>query len=117
MGTPPPTSYHASLYTAPRTPQAPELKAEELRYDYAYEPPQPQSWAHSQTYPYASEPVQYYNTTSCVDAANIIRTMRSNAGLMYHIDQGCAPLAQPYYNNNHLLYTVATTYPQELSRT
>ncbi|KAJ4983160.1 hypothetical protein SVAN01_11344 [Stagonosporopsis vannaccii] len=111
MGTPPPTSYDASLYTAPITPQAPEIKAEEVRYDYLYEPPQSQSWAHSQAYPYASNPVTYYSTTSCVDAANIIRNMRSDVDSIFHMDQGCTPLAQPYYNHNHMLHSIATTYP------
>ena len=116
MGTPPPASYHASLYTAPITPQAPEIEAAEARYDYSYELSQPHSWAHSQAYPCASNAVTYYRTTSCVNAANIIRTMRSDVDSMYHVDQGCATLAQPYYNNNHMPYSVTTTYPQELSR-
>ena len=116
MGTPPPTSYHTPLYTAPMTSQAPEIKAEEASYDYSYEAPQNPPWSYPSAYTYGSEPVAYYNTTSCVDAANIIRTMRSDASPMYHVDHGCAQLNQPYYSNNHILYPIAATYPQQYSR-
>jgi hypothetical protein len=116
MGTPP-ASYQTPLYTAPITPQASEVKAEDVRYDYPYEAPQSQPWPYSQAYTYAPDHVAYYSTSSCVDAANIIRTMRTDTNPMYSVDQGCAPLAQPYYNNNnHVLYPVTTTYPQQYSR-
>ncbi|KAJ8108875.1 hypothetical protein OPT61_g7866 [Boeremia exigua] len=115
MGTPPPESYHIPLYTAPLDPQIPDIKAEEVNYEYPYEPSQNQSWSFSQAYTYASDATAYYSTSSCVDAANIIRSMRPDADSMYHSEQGCAPFAQPYYNNN-LLYPVAATYPQQIPR-
>lgn len=115
MGTPP-ASYQTPLYTAPITPQAPEVKSEDVQYDYPYEPIQNQPWSYSQAYTYAPEPVAYYSTSSCVDAANIIRNMRTDTSPLYHIDQGCAPLTQPYYNNSHVPYPVTTTYPQQYSR-
>ncbi|KAJ4329674.1 hypothetical protein N0V87_010664 [Didymella glomerata] len=116
MGTPP-ASYQTLLYTATITPQAPAVKAEDVQYDYPYETNQNQPWPYSQAFTYAPDTVAYYSTSSCVDAANIIRTMRTDTNPMYHIDQGCAPLAQPYYNsNNHVSYPVTTTYPQQYSR-
>ncbi|KAF1924266.1 uncharacterized protein M421DRAFT_294590 [Didymella exigua CBS 183.55] len=115
MGTPP-ASYHP-MHTAPITPQAPEVKADNVQYDYSYDEPQNQPWPYSQVYDCASDPVAYYSASSCVDAANIIRTMRMDTSPMYYIDQGCSSLAQPYYNNHHALYPVTTTYPQQYSRT
>lgn len=116
MGTPP-ASYQTPLYTAPITPRAPEVKTEEVQYDYPYEPSQNQPWPYYQAFTYVSDPVAYYSTTSCVDAANIIRTMCTDPSPMYHIDQGCVPLVQPYYNNNnHVPYPVTTTHPQQYSR-
>ncbi|KAF2631257.1 hypothetical protein BU25DRAFT_407779 [Macroventuria anomochaeta] len=116
MGTPPPATYHTPLYTAPIIPQAPEIKAEDVQYDNSYDPSQNQPWSYPQAYTYTSDPVAYYSTSSCVDAANIIKTMRSDASPMYHVDQGCAPFAQPYYNNNHVPYPITTTCPQQYSR-
>ena len=121
MGTSPPTMYRTPLYTAPVAPQASELKAEEVQYDYPYDTTQTQPWTYSQPYTYSSEPVGYYNTSSCVDAANIIRTMRSDSTPMYQVDQGCAPLTQPYYNNNnnnnnHVIYPVTAAFQQQYSR-
>ena len=115
MGTPPPASYHTPLYTAPITSQAPEVKAEEVHYEYPYEPSQNPPWSCSQSYTYGTDPIAYYSTSSCVDAANIIRTMRSDASPMYPVDQGCGSFTQPYYNSSHVLYPVATTYPQQYS--
>ena len=116
MGTSPPSLYRTPLYTAPVAPQASELKAEEVQYDYPYETTQTQPWTYPQPYTYSSEPVGYYNTSSCVDAANIIRTMRSDSAPMYQVDQGCAPLTQPYYNNNHVMYPITAAFQQQYSR-
>ncbi|XPS76630.1 hypothetical protein M3J09_008678 [Ascochyta lentis] len=108
MGTPP-VSYHTSLYTASIAPQGPEIKAD---YDYPYEPTRNSSWTYSQPYTYDSGPISCYGASSCVDAANIIRTMRSEAGPMYYVDH----FNQPCYNNNQMLYPITTTYPQQYSR-
>lgn len=120
MGTSPPALYRAPLYTTPMVSQAAELKTEEPQYDYAYETSPTQPWPYAQVYQYASEPVGYYNTSSCVDAANIIRTMRSDSNPMYQADQACAPLAQPSYynniNNHHMVYPVTTNFQQQYSR-
>jgi hypothetical protein len=110
VDTPPPVSYHTPLYTAPMTPQAPEIKAEEIQYDYPYEQPHYPSWNYPQAYSYSSNSVAYYTTTSCVDAANNIRTIRSDAGSSYQ-SPGCTILDQPYHSNNHILYPITTTYP------
>lgn len=116
MGASPPALCRASLYTAPTARQDLDMKAEEVQYDYPFETTQNQQWAYPQAYTYASDPVGYYSTSSCVDAANIIRTMRSDPNQSYHTDQGCAPLTQPYYNDNHMLYPLTTNFSQHYSR-
>jgi hypothetical protein len=116
MGTPPPASYHTPLYTAPITPQAPKIKAEEIQYDYPYKASQNPPWSYSQAYNYGSDLTAYYSKSPRVDTLNIIRTMRSDENPMYQVDHGCAQLTQPYYRNTHVLYPVATTCPQQYSR-
>lgn len=91
--------------------QPPDIKAEEANYEYPYEPPHNPPWSYRQAYTYAPDSVAFYTTTSCVDATNIMRTVRSDAGPMYDVGHGCAQLNQPYYGNNQLLYHVAATYP------
>ncbi|UPX19090.1 uncharacterized protein EKO05_0009364 [Ascochyta rabiei] len=108
MGTPP-VSYHTTLY-APITSRGPEIKVD---YDYRYESTQNPPWSYSQAYTNGSDYASCYNTSSCVDAANIIRAMHSDPGPMYHVDQ----LSQPYYSNHHIPYPITTTYPQPYSGT
>jgi hypothetical protein len=76
MGTPPSTSYYTPLYTAPMTSKAPEIKTEDLPYDYAseaYRIP----WTYSNDHGYTPG-VTEYQDTSCANAATIINTMRSD---------------------------------------
>lgn len=116
MGASPPALCRASLYTAPIARQDLDIKSEEAQYDYPFETAQNQPWTYSQPYTYAPDSVGYYSTSSCTDAANIIRSMRSDPNPLYHVDQACAPLTQPYYNDNHLLYPLTTSFPQHYPR-
>jgi hypothetical protein len=75
MGTPPPASYPTSFYTTPLTPSA-LVKTEDFRYSYPYEQPSyNNTWNYSNEYNMVPNPTTYYNTSSYVDAANIIRTI------------------------------------------
>jgi hypothetical protein len=119
MGTPP-ALYQAPVYTASIAPQGPEIKAEDVQYDYLYEQHQP--WPYSQAYTHTSNPAAYYSTSSCVDADNVIGTIRTDTNSVYHTDRSCAHLAQPYHNNNnnnntnnYVIYPVTTTCSQQYS--
>jgi hypothetical protein len=78
MGTPPPPAYSSQLYATPTTPSVAEIKAEEAQYNYLYDQPYDNSWSFANDYNYTTNPNTYYNTSSSVDAANIIRTMRAD---------------------------------------
>ena len=108
MGTPPPvSSYSTPFYTAPITPSAGEVKAEDVHYNYPYEHSYNNSWTYSSDYNYTPDPVAYYNTSSCVDAANIIRTMRSEAGPELETSEpGC-------YVNNNIVFNMMDKYPTQ----
>ncbi|CAO2654569.1 Nn.00g113020.m01.CDS01 [Neocucurbitaria sp. VM-36] len=110
MGTPPPASYSTSFYTAPMTPSAAEMKADDVRYNYPYEQPYNNSWTYSNDYNYVTEPVTYYSTSSCVDAANIIRTMRSDVGPELEADLGCRAPEQHCYVNNNVVFNMMDKY-------
>lgn len=110
MGTPPPVSYPAPFYTAPVTPSAAEIKAEDVQYNYPYEQPYNSSWTYTNEYNYAPDPAAYYSTSSCVDAANIIRTMRSDVGPELEADLGCRAPDQNCYVNNNLVFNMMDKY-------
>jgi len=114
MGTPPPvSSYSTPFYTAPITPSAGEVKAEEVHYSYPYEGSYNNSWTYSNEYNYGADPVAYYNASSCVDAANIIRTMRSDAGPEPEADLGCRVPDQACYVNSGLVFNVMDKYSSQ----
>jgi hypothetical protein len=112
MSTPPPSSYPITFYTTPMTPSAVEIKTEDVQYDYPYEQPYNSTWAYSSDYSYTPDPVTYYDTISCVDAANTIRTMRSDVGPELEVDPGCPALNQPCYVNNATVFNMMDRYSQ-----
>jgi hypothetical protein len=122
MGTPPPVSYSGSFYTTPVTPSAPQIKTEDVRYGYPYDQSYNNAWQYSNDYHMVSQPPNYYNTSSCVDAANIIRTMRSDAGSELEGDMSCRVPDQNCYmnnnnnnNNNNMVFNIMSKYPHQHS--
>lgn len=113
MGTPPPASYPAMHYTTPMTPSAVQIKSEHVQYDYPYEQTYSSAWAYSSDCNYTAEPTSYYNnTSSCVDAANIIRTMRSGVGPELEVDLGCHTSDRHCYVDNATVFNMMDRYSQ-----
>ncbi|KAF2032493.1 hypothetical protein EK21DRAFT_109871 [Setomelanomma holmii] len=102
MGTPPPVTYSAPFYPTAMTPSAPEIKSEDARYGYSYDQSYNQSWHYSNEYSMVSDPNTFYNASSCVDAANIIRTMRADVGSEVDASMPCHTPDQDYYMNNNV---------------
>jgi hypothetical protein len=103
MGTPPPISYHTPFYNTPMTPTAPEIKTEDVRYGYSYEQSFNNSaWHYSSDYSLVADPATFYNPSSCVSAAHVIRSMRS--GTVPEVaggTEGRVPAQNCYVNNNN----------------
>jgi hypothetical protein len=95
------------------TPPAPEIKAEDVRYSYTYDQPYNNSWNYSNDYNLVPDPVTYYTSSSCVDAANIIRTMRANTGPELEASLGCRTPEQDCYINNNLVFNVMDKYSHQ----
>ena len=112
MSTPPPASYPATLYTTPMTPSAAQIKSEHVQYDYPYDQPYGNAWAYSSDGNYTAEPVSYYNSSSCVDAANIIRTMRVGVGPGLEADLGCHASDRRCYVNDATVFSAMDRYSQ-----
>jgi hypothetical protein len=113
MGTPPPASHPVMVYTTPMTPSAVQIKSEHAQYDYPYEQTYSSAWACSSNYNYTAEPVSYYNNSSCVDAANIIRTIRSGAGPDLEVDLGYHTSDRHCYVNNATAFNMMDRYSQD----
>lgn len=97
------------------TPSAAEIKAEEVQYNsYSYEQPYSNTWDYSSNYNFAApDSVAYYNTTSCVDAANIIRTMRAGTGPELDANVGCHAPSQHCFVDNNAVYTMMDKYANQ----
>lgn len=107
-GTPPGFSVHPFLH---HTSMTPEVKPQNLpQYGYQYEQLVNNSWSYQNEAHYTSEPIPYYNTSSCVDAANIIRTMRSDIGNELENDLGCRSQDQNCYVDNSLVFNMMEKY-------
>jgi hypothetical protein len=115
MGTPPP-SFHGTPYLHTLTPE-PEMKPEDvppyLPYDQSLQHSWPQLQQHHHQHAhhqqYVADPTSYYNTTSCVDAANIIRTMRTETGADLEAGLGCQP-GQHCYVTSPMVFNVIDRY-------
>ncbi|KAF2845507.1 hypothetical protein T440DRAFT_511575 [Plenodomus tracheiphilus IPT5] len=112
MGTSPPPSNSTPYYTAPLTPSAADVKSEDA-YSYPYDQSYSNSWTYPSEYNFVADPVAYYNTSSCVDAANIIRTMRANAGPELEADLGCRAPGQHCYVNNNVVFNMMDKYSNQ----
>ncbi|KAG9194491.1 hypothetical protein G6011_04526 [Alternaria panax] len=112
MSTPPPASYPTTLYTTPMTPSAAQIKSEHAQYDYPYDQPYSSAWAYSSDCNYTAEPVSYHNSSSCVDAPNINRTMRASVGPGLEVDPGCYTSVRHCYVNNATAFNVFDRYSQ-----
>jgi hypothetical protein len=113
MGTPPPVSYAVPSYITPVTPPAPGIKSEDVRYGYSYDQSYNNTWHYSNEYNMVAEPSTYYNTSSCVDAANIIRTMRSDASHEIENELGCRNPNQNCYVNNNVIFSMMDRYSNQ----
>jgi hypothetical protein len=111
MGTPPPVSYSAPFYAAPVTPPGPEIKSEDVQYDYAYDQSYTNNWHYSQDYNMVGGPTNYYSNTSCIDAANIIRTMRSEVGHPGETDLNRRISSHNCYIDNNMMLNMMEKYP------
>ncbi|KAH7089258.1 hypothetical protein FB567DRAFT_328778 [Paraphoma chrysanthemicola] len=107
MGTPPPVTYSAPFYTTPMTPSAPEIKSEDVRYGYPFDQSYNNSWQYSTEYNMANDSHAYYNASSCVDAANIIRTMRADVAPQSQTGIACHTPDQDYYMNGNVVFSMA----------
>lgn len=107
----PPSFTSAPFYPMDMTPVS-ELKAETMpQYGYQFDQPPNNPWIYSnENTDYAAEPVSYYNTTSCVAAANIIRTMRSDVGPELEVDLGCGVPNQDCRVPNPAVFNVMEKY-------
>ncbi|KAF1944412.1 hypothetical protein EJ02DRAFT_398647 [Clathrospora elynae] len=110
MGTPPPAAYPPTIYTTPMAPSVTEIKSEDIQYDYPYEQLYNSSWSYTSDYNYVADPLNYYSTSSCVDAANIIRTMRSDVGPELEVDLGCRATDPHCYVNNSTVFNMMDKY-------
>lgn len=85
---------------------APEIKTEDVTYGYSYDQSYNNSWHYTNDYNMMPQPTQFYNNSSCVDAANIIRTMRSDARPDLHAGLGCRVPNQDYYTNGNVAFSM-----------
>jgi hypothetical protein len=114
METPPPISYPVPFYNTPVTPPAPEIKSEVVPYGYSYDPSYNNNmWHYSNEYNMAAETSNYYNTSSCVDAANIIQTMRSDAAHGMQSRLRCRNPDPNCYVNNNMDYAMMDKYTNQ----
>lgn len=111
MGTPPP-SFHGTPYMPASMPPVPGMKPENVQPYMQYGQSYHDSWQqpHPHHEQYVTDPVSYYNTSSCVNAANIIRTMRSDAGPELEAELGCRMPGQHCYVDNSLVFNVMDRY-------
>lgn len=93
-------------------PATTEIKAEDISYNYVYEQPYSNAWNYQSDYNYTADPTTCYNGTS-VDAANIIRTMRSNPGAELGTDLGCRVPPQHCYVDNNVVFDMMGKYPSQ----
>lgn len=94
--------------------------AAEVKTEDAYSYPYDQSynnnntiWAYPGAYNYMADPINYYSTSSCADAANIIRTMRTNTGPELEPDLGCRVPDQHCYVNNAVVFNMMDRYANQ----
>lgn len=95
------------------SPSAAEIKSEDAQYEYPYERPYNNPWAYTSDYSYTADPASYYSSSSCVDAANIIRTMRSNITSDLEASLECRTSDQHCYVSNTAVFDMVDKYTQK----
>lgn len=107
----PPAFPGSSFYESPISPAPEIVKTEDVPPYNPYEESFNNSWtAYQNGAHYVSDPVSFYNASSCVDAANIIRTMRGTVGPELENDLGCRVPGQDCYVNNAMVFNVMDKY-------
>lgn len=113
-GTPP--SYIGAPFYPLDTTQGPPIKTELYQnFNYSYDPSTNNPWL------FPSEPtynpdIGYYNTSSCVDAATLIRTGRSDVGTELEVDLGCHSPDQDCRVPNPLVFNMMDKYSHSTIR-
>ncbi|KAH4114534.1 hypothetical protein HBI81_143140 [Parastagonospora nodorum] len=115
MGTPPPATYSTSFFSTPVTPPAPEIKTEDVRYGYSYDQSYNNAWQYPDEYQLLGQSPAYYNTSSCVDAANIIRNMRVDEMQESDTDLGFRVRNQNCYVNSNMVFNMMDKYSTQHS--
>ena len=106
----PPSFTSAPFFPIEMTP-VPEIKTEPaLQYGYHFDQSSNNPWMFPAHPSYVSDPITYYNTTSCMNAANIIRTMRSDVGPELEVDLGCRTTAQDCRVPNPTVFNMMEKY-------
>lgn len=90
----------------------PEIKTEsDVQYNYFVDQNPNSAWAFPSDPNYGMDPATYYNATSCVNAANIIRTMRTtDMGSELEVDLGCRTYGQDCRVTNQAVFNVMEKY-------
>ncbi|KAF2494019.1 hypothetical protein BU16DRAFT_62105 [Lophium mytilinum] len=106
-----PTSIPTPTFThMPTATQQSEMPDESYRQlNYAYEIPSAQ-WMYPEETNYLPDQSLYNNTSSCVYAANIIRSMRSNVGAELEADLGCRELGADCAVDNSVVFNAIEKY-------
>ncbi|CBX93644.1 hypothetical protein IAQ61_003535 [Plenodomus lingam] len=107
-----PPSYSSAYYATSMTSSAAEVKTEDA-YSYPFDQSYSNNWTLPSDYNLETDPVSSYSTSSCVDAANIIRTMRANAGPELEADLGCRAPGQHCYVNNNVVFSMMDKYSNQ----
>ncbi|ORX95698.1 hypothetical protein BCR34DRAFT_193944 [Clohesyomyces aquaticus] len=107
----PPGFHSASFMPTPIT-SAPDMKLDDGSYlGYQFDQSMhATSWTFPNDPIYAQAPLSYDNTSSCLYAANIIRSMRSDVGPELEADLGCRSLGQECYVDNSAVFNVVEKY-------
>ncbi|KAF2659149.1 hypothetical protein K491DRAFT_216333 [Lophiostoma macrostomum CBS 122681] len=107
-----PPSYTSAPFFPTEMSPIPNIKAETVsQYNmYQFQQSPNDSWALNNPATYTADAVSYYNTTTCMNAANIIRTMRSDIGPELEYDLGCRTTDQNCRVTNPTVFTVMERY-------
>lgn len=109
MGTPPPM-FQSTPYIHPHLTPAPESKPEDVPLYMPYDRSYQQVWPEQHTQQYMTGSSSYYNTSSCLNAANIIRTMRTDIGPELETDLGCRVPGEHCYVPNSVVFNAMDRY-------
>ncbi|KAF2467678.1 uncharacterized protein BDR25DRAFT_291654 [Lindgomyces ingoldianus] len=105
-----PPGYNSLPFFPPPITSAPDPKADAMsHFSYQFDQPLQGSWTFPNEAIYV-EPLPYDNTSSCLYAANIIRSMRTDVGPELEADLGCRVLGQECYVDNPTVFSAVEKY-------